>query len=310
MNTRNAFHERRGAAAVRGRSGRDSIGEGARERLLAGLPVTEQRLELSGISTAVIEGGAGAPMLLLHGPGGSAVHWWRVIPELVTTNRVVAPDLPGQGASEVVGEPLDAGDVVERVLDWLAGLIEHTCESPPTLVGYALGGAIAARFARRHGDSLDRLVLVDSLGLTPFDPPPEFGLALEEFLVKPSEVTHEELWRHCAMNLDGMRRRIGQRWGAFESYNIDRASTPSVVAALSLLMEKFGMPAIEPAELARIPTPTTLIWGRHDLATPLRVAEAVSARHGWELRVIEECADDPPVEQPDAFVRVLRGEAG
>ena len=44
--------------------------------------------------------------------------------------------------------------------------------------------------------------------------------------------------------------------------------------------------------------PTTLIWGRHDLATPLRVAEAASARYGWPLHVIEDAADDPPVERP------------
>lgn len=305
MNTRNAVEERGSAAVVRGQGGRGSIGEGAREKLLAGLPVTERRLEISGVSTAVVEGGAGAPMVLLHGPGGSAVHWWQVIPELVTTNRVVAPDLPGQGASEMVGNPLDADGAAERVLAWLGELIEHTCQSPPTLVGCALGGAIAARFARQHGDRLDSLVLVDALGLTNFDPPPEFGLALEEFLVKPSEGTHEKLWRHCAMDLDGMRRRIGERWVPFETYNIDRASAPGVVAALELLMEKFGMPAIEPAELARISIPTTLIWGRHDLATPLRVAEAASARYGWPLRVIEECADDPPIEQPEAFVKAL-----
>ena len=64
--------------------------------------------------------------------------------------------------------------------------------------------------------------------------------------------------------------------------------------------------AIPPAELARIAVPTTLIWGRHDLATRLRVAEAASARYGWPLHVIENCADDPRIEQPEAFLRALR----
>ena len=66
------------------------------------------------------------------------------------------------------------------------------------------------------------------------------------------------------------------------------------------------MPAIRRAELARIAAPTALVWGRHDLATPLAVAEAVSARHGWPLHVIDGAADDPPVEQPEAFARTLR----
>jgi pimeloyl-ACP methyl ester carboxylesterase len=71
------------------------------------------------------------------------------------------------------------------------------------------------------------------------------------------------------------------------------------------LMEQFGMPAIAPTELAQITVPTTLIWGRHDLATPLSVAEAASARYAWPLHVIEAAADDPALEQPAAFLRAL-----
>ena len=51
--------------------------------------------------------------------------------------------------------------------------------------------------------------------------------------------------------------------------------------------------------------PTTLVWGRHDIATPLEIAEAASARYGWRLHVIENAADDPPIEQPQAFLRAL-----
>src|SRR5688572_22502948 len=70
-----------------------------RQELLGGLPVTEQRLLLSGISTAVLQGGNGPPMVLLHGPGGYAAHFMRLIPKLTPHYRVVAPDLPGHGAS-------------------------------------------------------------------------------------------------------------------------------------------------------------------------------------------------------------------
>jgi pimeloyl-ACP methyl ester carboxylesterase len=71
-------------------------------------------------------------------------------------------------------------------------------------------------------------------------------------------------------------------------------------------MERYGMPAIPPADLARIDVPTTLIWGRHDLATPLSVAEEASVRYGWPLHVVESAADDPPMEQPEAFLEALR----
>ncbi|HZC99666.1 MAG TPA: hypothetical protein VFA46_05600, partial [Actinomycetes bacterium] len=49
----------------------------------------------------------------------------------------------------------------------------------------------------------------------------------------------------------------------------------------------------------------TLIWGRHDRQVRLGVAQAASARHGWPLHVIEDAADDPAVEQPEAFLRGL-----
>ena|SRR5215210_7797543 len=72
-------------------------GADARQRLLAGLPVTERRLQLAGVSSAVLDGADGPPIVLLQGE--FAAVWMRVIPELVTTHRVIAPDLPGLGAS-------------------------------------------------------------------------------------------------------------------------------------------------------------------------------------------------------------------
>ena len=61
---------------------------------------------------------------------------------------------------------------------------------------------------------------------------------------------------------------------------------------------------------AAIVLPMVLIWGRHDHATRLPVAEAASARYGWPLHVIEHAADDPPIEQPKALVRALRAALG
>jgi ubiquinone/menaquinone biosynthesis C-methylase UbiE len=72
------------------------------------------------------------------------------------------------------------------------------------------------------------------------------------------------------------------------------------------LFEQFALPATPQEELERVQIPTFLIWGRHDLATPLQIAEAASTRFGWPLHVIDGAADDPPIEQPAAFMKVLR----
>jgi pimeloyl-ACP methyl ester carboxylesterase len=279
----------------------------ARQRLLTELPLTERRALLAGISTAVLEGGDGPPVVLLHGPMGNATHWMGVIPGLVATHRVIVPDLPGHGASEVTGNGrIDA----ESVMAWLDGLIAGSCKTRPVLVGQLLGGAIAARYATDKSHRLSRLVLVDTFGLCPFQPAPEFGRALSNFLAQPTQRTHTDLWQHCAFDLNALRQRVGAQWSPFEAYNLDRARSPSVQAAVGTLMEAFGAAWIPGSDLARIAVPTTLIWGRHDRATPLSVAEEASARFGWPLHVIEDCNDDPPVEQPEELLRALRNALG
>ena len=281
-------------------------GDDARQRLLAAIPVTERQLPLAGIPTAVLEGGDGPPVVLLHSSGEFAALWMRVIPDLVTTHRVVAPDLPGHGASEMA----DGQPNLDRVVAWLGALIEHTCPSPPTLVGHGLGGAIAARFAIAHPDRLSRLVLVDALGLDRFEPAPSFGLALHRFMEQPSEHTRDGLFRQCFVDPDGLRQQLGQRWEPLAAYALDRARTPGQQAALGSLMPQLGLPAIPPADLARIVVPTTVIWGRHDLQVQLPVAEAASTRLGWPLHVIEDAGDDPALEQPQAFLRTLHAALG
>jgi pimeloyl-ACP methyl ester carboxylesterase len=275
-----------------------------RDRLLAGLPVNDSRLQLAGISTAVLEGGAGPPVVLLHGPGEFSALWGRVIPELVTTNRVVVPDLPGHGASGLPAGRLD----VERVLTWLSDLIERTCHRPPTVVGHLLGGAIALRFAADRPDRVRSLVLVDSYGLSWNLPTLRFAAPLLAFVVRPTERTRDRFLDKCFVDFDGVREQFGDRWDAFGAQALEWAQTKTSKATMRDLMPRFGLRPIPATHLEQITAPTSLIWGRDDLQTPLRVAEAASSRYGWPLHVIDGARDDPFVEQPAAALRALRAE--
>jgi pimeloyl-ACP methyl ester carboxylesterase len=281
------------------RSERSAPSDDARARLLAGLPVTERRLPVAGVSTAVLEGGDGPPIVLLQSE--FAAVWMRVIPDLVATHRVVAPDLPGLGESELPSGPYDANGL----LTWLHELIGQTCAIAPVLVGKGAGGALAARFAIEHGDRVDRLVLVDTLGLARYRPPPRMALSFMRVFLRPTEQGLERSFRrYCFADLDRARTEMGERYEWMTAYALDRFRTPSVKAALRSLMRELAAP-IPARELDRIAVPTTLIWGRHDVGVPLHVAEAAGARHRWALHVIENARDDPAIEQPEAFLEAL-----
>ena len=214
---------------------------------------------------------------------------------------MIAPDLPGHGASEF----FDGAPTPERVAGWLDDLIECTCTKAPVLVGHTLGGAVAARFAADGGRLLASLVLVDSLGLAAFRPAPAFGAALKAYLHAPNERTHDALWGQCVFDPAGVQDRLGNDWQLIKAANLNGAGA-SGISALTSWMNEFGIPAIPAEVLERIDTPTTLIWGRHDRATPLAVAEGASKQYGWKMEIIEDAADDPALEQPEAFVSAFR----
>jgi pimeloyl-ACP methyl ester carboxylesterase len=272
-----------------------------RYQLLKGLPVSEQQLYLAGISTAVLAGGEGSPVILLHGPGESSLWWMRVIPKLVETHRVIVPDLPGHGES-VVSEKSLGKDLVSA---WLSELIEQTCPSPPTLAGNILGGSIGARFAIRHSEQLEQLVLVNSLGLAKFRPAPSFAFGLFRFILWPTQKNFNRFFPHCMYDVDELHSHMGQKWEPFMAYNLECAQDKDRKTAMQSLMKEVGITKIPDEKLKNIEVPTALIWGRHDKANKLRIAKAANKKYGWPLHIIEESRDDPKLEQPVAFTNTL-----
>ena len=292
----------RGPRTVEEEAGRTE-GDDLRRRLLAGAPVTERRLELAGMSTAVLEGGEGPPVVLLHGQGGWAGVWLPVMADLARDHRVVAPDLPGLGASRVNGAPPDTG----RVLAWLGELLDRTCPAPPVLVGVSLGGSIAARFAAAHGDRLSGLVLVSMGGLVgKVRIPPAMLLALVRHSLRPTERTAMGMLRQVSVDVERVQRRMGDRWAPFRAYSLELARTPSVRQANRNLLRELGLRQLPPEEVARIDVPTSLIWGRQDRVMPLASAKEASVRYGWPLDVIDDAGHFLGVDQPEAFTQALR----
>ena len=235
---------------------------------------------------------------MLHGPGGFALTWMRVMPELAKTNRLIVPDLPGHGASSLGDAPLGP----DRVLAWLGELIEQTCPLPPYLAGHLLGGAIAARFAIAHGEQVRGLVLVDTFGLRRLRPSPLFTLTLINFLARPTVGSRDRFFRHCFVDMNRLRDQLGPLWQALMTCALEGANSPDQKAALRSMMPQLGWRAIPEDSSRGSPYPRTLVWGRQDRQAPLAVAQRASSRYGWPLHVIEDAADDRAFEQPEAVV--------
>ena len=130
---------------------------------------------------------------------------------------------------------------------------------------HALGGAIAARFAARHRDRIDRLVLVDSLGLRPFEPAPDSAPRCSVHGRARTSARTTTSGSYCALDLDAPARRAWASAGSrSRAYNLDRARDAERDGrGRRQLMERFGLPG-DPAGRAgahRACRPRS-IWGR------------------------------------------------
>jgi 2-hydroxymuconate-semialdehyde hydrolase len=274
--------------------------KGARQRLLAGVPVQERRLKLAGAETNLLEGGNGPPLVLLHGGiecGGA--YWAPVIGRLARSHRVIAPDVPGLGESEPAGR-LDAA----AFADWLTALMGATCEERPAVVAHSLLGTLAAGFAANDGDSLRRLVIYAAPGVGPYRIPLGLRVTAIRFGLRPSEKNAERFDRWAFFDLDGARRRAGDWLDAFNLYTRLRATVPHVQRTMRRLIGSCTK-QIPDAELRRIPVPVHLLWARHDRFVGLGVGEEASNRLGWPLHVVERAGHVPHIEQTDSFLRAL-----
>ncbi|HVB67466.1 MAG TPA: alpha/beta fold hydrolase [Acetobacteraceae bacterium] len=107
--------------------------------------------------------GAGPPLVLLHGGSGSWRHWVRNIDAFARDRRVIAPDLPGLGESDLPPHPDDARAMARILADGLAGLVG--AGERYDLAGFSFGGVMAGCLAAQEGARVRSLTIVGSGGL-------------------------------------------------------------------------------------------------------------------------------------------------
>jgi pimeloyl-ACP methyl ester carboxylesterase len=229
-------------------------------------------------------GGAGPPLVLVHGVNGSAASWQHVAPRLADRFEVAVLDLPGHGGSAPGLGPVTLADLLAT----LSFVVTEVGEGEPvTLVGQGLGARLSMLLAARDAERIARLVAINGglaeaaheVGRLTSPRSREEARALTERMRDPSR------GRVPDFLLDGMVRRA------------DRDP-------LSRLRLDAG-PRVA-AELSSIAIPVDLVWGASDGITPLAAAKGMAEQlvHG-QLSTIEACGHRPSEECPEDLIETL-----
>lgn len=248
-------------------------------------------LKLYGTEIELIKGGAGRPLLILHGPWGNP-GWLSYLDQLSSDFEIYLPTHPGFGKSQRHAGLETIHDLVDFYLDFL----DHFELERPALMGFSIGGWLAAELAATRPDRLDRLVLVDAAGLRI-----EQAKIADIFLATKQELT--ALTFHDAQSVRELARVCPENPSEEESAAAERSQIMAQVLAWKPYMHNPKLPY----RLHRIRIPTLVVWGRQDGIVPLPHGEAYArAIPGARLKVIERCGHAPHLEQPAEFTSLVR----
>jgi len=112
----------------------------------------------AGLRFHYLSQGAGFPVILLSGFPESCYAWRKVIPELARDCRVIAPDVPGQGDSDLPTDGYDTATVAKRLDLFLSELGLDRFH----LVGHDVGAWVAFTYAATFRSKIESLTLIDA----------------------------------------------------------------------------------------------------------------------------------------------------
>ncbi|MEV0147660.1 MULTISPECIES: alpha/beta hydrolase [unclassified Nonomuraea] len=125
---------------------------------------TTSRIDVGEAELFVRHGGAGSPVLLLHGHPRTHATWHRVAAELAPHHTVVCPDLRGYGRSSKPTTTPDHEPYSKRAMarDMIA-LMRELGHERFAVAGHDRGAYVAHRLAVDHPDAVSRLIVLDAV---------------------------------------------------------------------------------------------------------------------------------------------------
>ncbi|QSQ13629.1 alpha/beta fold hydrolase [Myxococcus landrumensis] len=252
----------------------------------------------------VLEGGHGPTVLLLHGRGGAASTWFAYLTALARTHRVLAVDLPGFGMSSSGGGTVhSAEEGVRFFTDPVEALLEQLAPGPVSVVGHSLGGLVGLELALRTRVPVERLVLLDAMGLGP-----DMTRKARAFFRAGPERLARSLgpWAWARM-MPPAPTPLGQRLGALE---YELMSIPGgrdeAAHAFDKLVPLTGPVFHRQEKLTQVTAPVLLIWGEREEVLPVSLAEEALRRFPNARLVRMDAAHSPHHERPERVLPELK----
>jgi len=245
---------------------------------------TESYVEVDGCKTHLRRGGAGEPLLFLHGASGAPV----VMPfmeKLAQRFDVLVPEHPGWGGSDEPEWLENIHDVAYFYLNFLKQLNLRNV----TIVGSSMGGWIAMEIAVRDTSRIKSLVLVSPAGIAA-----PGVLPADIFLMPPEEVVKDLFFDEKLA-----QARLAQPEDVDISLK-NRHATARLAWEPRLHDPYLGK------WLHRIEVPVKIVWGREDRILPVGfVDEFKRLLPRAEIHILEKCGHLPHAEKADEFVEIV-----
>lgn len=129
------------------------------------MPYEKKLATVKGKQIAYVEEGSGDPIVLLHGNPTSSFLWRNVVPELVSSGRVIVPDLIGQGDSEKLPASEGADRYsLEVAYEYVEGLLDTiSANKNVTLVIHDWGSGIGFLWAMRHAADVKGVAYMEGI---------------------------------------------------------------------------------------------------------------------------------------------------
>src|ERR1700680_853638 len=120
--------------------------------------IVPRDVEVDGVKLHYMTAGHGPTVILLHGYAETARMWTPSLPLLAERFRVIAPDLPGIGESDIPADGLDMKTAAIRIHALARSLGAQKTE----VVGHDIGLMVAYAYAAQFQEEVAKLVVMDA----------------------------------------------------------------------------------------------------------------------------------------------------